>query len=730
MTQQDYFGNGQWLTGTSELNQPFYILRSKFTLRSFTKARLTVLGLGFFHCYINGQRVSDDLFLPLFTDFEPRNNWPREEIVTGHRIYVPGYDVTDLLEEGENVIAVHFGGGWYAVNDERFGLPKAIWNLTVQTDDGDISFCSSGQDKISESYIPDYNFTTNAYDRHDFETQDLRKYEKDVFEKSYDDSAWANAIPAKPLDTRYLSTDCPADRLREDLSITKLSETDGISLYDTGKNCSALPYFRILAAEDETVTVDFYEALNADGTPDETTHHWQQFIIISDGQETETCPLFTWFAFRYFTITGNAVPVRVSMLCTDIEVSSAFKCDNEVLNWLYEAYITTQLSNMHTGIPSDCPHLERRGYTGDGQLTCHAAMNLLDAQTFYKKWIADISDCQDTLTGHVQYTAPYTRCGGGPGGWGCAIIEVPYQYYKHYGDKQFLIAMYDQMLRYFDYLEAKSVNALVVSDKEGAWCLGDWCPPEAVVLPAPFVNNYFYIKCLCRMIEIAKLIGHTEDIGLFEKRIGERKAAIMTAYFNKWDGNFLGNVQGANAFAVDIGIGDHRTYPELVKRYSKLEEYDTGIFGTDILTRVLFEKGDGELAAKLMASSKAHSFEGMRRTGATTLWEYWPEANYHRSLNHPMFGAVTAYLFDYILGIDQPKDSSNYDSLVIAPVVPSILQFAEGYRTLSCGKVSVKWEKEDTAVKFCITLPQGVTAQFRYGDVEKELQSTENVLYI
>ena len=158
MTQQDYFGSGKWLTGTSEWNQPFYILRSKFILESIKKASLKVLGLGFFHCYINGKRVSDDLFLPLFTDFEPRNNWPREEIVTGHRIYVPEYDVTDLLEEGENVIAIHFGGGWYAVNDERFGLPKAIWNLAVETAEGEISFCSSEQDRISESYIPDYNF--------------------------------------------------------------------------------------------------------------------------------------------------------------------------------------------------------------------------------------------------------------------------------------------------------------------------------------------------------------------------------------------------------------------------------------------------------------------------------------------------------------------------------------------------------------------------------------------
>ena len=96
------------------------------------------------------------------------------------------------------------------------------------------------------------------------------------------------------------------------------------------------------------------------------------------------------------------------------------------------------LCNMHTGHPSDCPHLERRGYTGDGQLTCHAALSVLDARRFYEKWLCDIGDCQDTLSGHIQYTAPYIRSGGGPGGWGCAIVEVPYQLYRHYGDVEVL----------------------------------------------------------------------------------------------------------------------------------------------------------------------------------------------------------------------------------------------------------------------------------------------------
>ena len=43
-------------------------------------------------------------------------------------------------------------------------------------------------------------------------------------------------------------------------------------------------------------------------------------------------------------------------------------------------------------------------------------MMMTDSEKFYRKWLGDIADCQDRVSGHVQYTAPYTRCGGGPGG--------------------------------------------------------------------------------------------------------------------------------------------------------------------------------------------------------------------------------------------------------------------------------------------------------------------------
>ena len=135
-------------------------------------------------------------------------------------------------------------------------------------------------------------------------------------------------------------------------------------------------------------------------------------------------------------VIGDATPKCVKVVHANVPISSTFSCDNETLNWTYRTFINTMRCNMHTGHPSDCPHLERRGYTGDGQLTCHAVLSVLDAKAFYEKWLQDIADSQDVLSGHIQYTAPYIRSGGGPGGWGCAIVEVPYQLYRHFGNAE------------------------------------------------------------------------------------------------------------------------------------------------------------------------------------------------------------------------------------------------------------------------------------------------------
>ena len=719
MKQQEIFSQAKWLTVENPEGK-FLFLRGRFSLGEVKKATLRVLGLGFFHCYINGKRVSDDFFLPLSTDFEERRDYPVDETVSGHCVYVPEYDVTHLLKKGENIIAVHFGGGWYTYGEaSKFGDAKAIWRIFGEDENGSFDVISSENDKISESYVTDYYFTRT-------ETQNLLLGNVDAFEEEYDDSCWKNAVLAKPLETDYLFSDCPPDRVRETLAVSVVRKGDGYAVFDCGKNISGYPVIRISGKAGERVEVVHSEELNPNDELNPEFVHGQKEIIVCDGQSRIIRPLFTWYAFRYFAVYGNAEVENVEVIYSDVPITSGFVSDNGLLNWIHDTYVNTQLTNMHAGIPSDCPHIERRGYTGDGQLACHAAMNIFDAKSFYRKWIKDIRDCQDINSGHIQYTAPYLRSGGGPGGWGCAIVEVPYRFYMHYGDSSVLEECYPNMLRYFDYLEAHSAADLVISDKEGEWCLGDWCTPKSIVLPAPYINNYFYIKSLEKCIEIAKVIGRETDIPSFEDKIERRKNAIMAAYFNKWDGNFLGGQQGANAFAVDIGLGDERTYKNMVEYYNELGGYDTGIFGTDIVTRMLFENGDAQLATDLILSETVHSFGEMKRLGATTLWEYWPESLRDRSHNHPMFGAVTAYLYDYLLGIRAKDGCAGYSEIVVSPVIVDGINRIDGFRTLNSGKVSVSYKKENGSVSFEITVPENQKAEFVFGGETRKLDSGKN----
>ncbi len=729
MNQEYYFKNAKWVGAKERSPKTFSVLRGYFEIEDFNKVNLNILGLGFFKCYINGKCINPDTFLPLSSDFQAGCD-PVDEVISAHRIYVPQFDITPFVKMGKNTIAIHYGGGWYTYENRTFGLPKAIYCITAEGENGIENYISDENCKIGKSFVEEYAFTFGEH-------QNFSDY-ANCFDTDFDDSEWEQAILTESIDTEYCSTNCPWDKLIEE-KLVKVIKINGDSVvYDCGENTTGYPLLEINAEKGEKVIVNFSEEILPDGNLDPEHTQAQQFSVISDGKNTLAQSEFTWYGFRYFEVTGNAKPICVKVIHADVPVSSTFDCDNETLNWIYKTFTHTMLCNMHTGHPSDCPHLERRGYTGDGQLTCHAVLTTLDARKFYEKWMQDIGDCQDDLSGHIQYTAPYLHSGGGPGGWGCAIVEVPYQLYKHYGDKEILSKYYRNMRRYIDYLEAHSEYGLVTSDKAGNWCLGDWCVPnilypdrditshnQQVVLPAPMVNTYFMVKSLKQMCEIAKIIGKDEDIAEYEDKIEYRKGAITAAYFNTFDDNFIMNVQGANSFAVDLGLGNENTYKNMVSYYKKLGYYDTGIFATDIVTRTLFQNGDSDLAIDLLTHDGDQGFEHWRKNSATTFHEYW-DSNRSRSHSHPMFGAPVAYLFEYLLGIKQEEGTAGYKSLIIEPQGVSRFGRISGSITTPNGIVAVSYKNNDGKESFEITIPENTKAVFRYKNKEIALTQGGN----
>jgi alpha-L-rhamnosidase len=302
--------------------------------------------------------------------------------------------------------------------------------------------------------------------------------------------------------------------------------------------------------------------------------------------------------------------------------------------------------------------------------------------------------------------------GGGPGGWGCAIVHVPWVYYQTYGDSTALRSYYPNMRRYLDYLEFHSENDLVTSDEPGNLCLGEWCVPglddyfKNLRIPVPFVNNYFYIKTLRELKEIAVLIGKPEDVAEYEATEQRKIAALLRDYYDVDTGDFFGNDQGANAFMVDLGLGDARTLRTMIAHYKALGSYDTGIFGTDVVTRVLFDHGEDALAFALLSNTKEVGYAQMKAKGATTLWENWAGTD---SQCHPMFGAAVEYLFRDLLGVRQRPGTAGFTDLIISPAkCPGFAR--RGHITNAFGKIEVT---VDSQGKVRVALPRHTKAELR-----------------
>ena len=649
-----------WICGGAGCEAPLF--RRSFWLdrtERFQSARLEICGLGYFLFYINGKRISDQELMPAMTDYASvlgcETTYPVWEERSAHRCRYLSFDLLPYLKAGENVLAVRLGNGWYHQTERIaegkfvFGLPKLWFELTLTDADGRQEWIESDRQTL---WHPGGLLKNNLFLG---EVRDLRKEPEGWQDPDADLSGWKPAQPVHAPETLLEEQTCPPDRVIRKLYPVLIGEYDGRKIYDCRENIAGRVVLSCLGKKGEFITVRHAEELAADGTLDFESaggsDQLQQDHYICDGRIQTLHPLFCWHGFRYFETEGPCEVLCAEVIHTDVAVTSSFSCSDPVLNWLYEAYIRTQLDNYHGCIPSDCPHRERLGYTGDGQLTAETAMLLLDAKELYRKWYQDILDSQGKETGHIPHTAPFLGGGGGPGGWGCAVYQVPLAWAKIYGDDSLLVQGYDAILRWFDYMDAHSEKGLVVREEEGGWCLGDWCFPaseEKEQLPEAFINTFYYLHGLQEMMQISEKMNNKLSIR-FAEREKNVKNAFLDAYFDPETGDFCEGRAAGNAYGLALGLGDERTKKHLVEKYEALGRFDTGIFGTSMLLEQLFSIGAGDLAVRLLTNdSEAASFAHMKRNGATTLWERWDGRESH---NHPMFGACVRLLFTQILGI-------------------------------------------------------------------------------
>ena len=190
----------------------------------------------------------------------------------------------------------------------------------------------------------------------------------------------------------------------------------------------------------------FGEVLNPDGTLNQfniNRHHRNpefqvgEYILKGKGEETWE-PKFTYYGFQYIEISGypgvlTTADIVGKVIHTSFGKSGSFSCSNEVINKILKAADWSYISNF-LGYPTDSPHRENNGWTGDAHLASETGLLNYKPQAAYTKWLFDCQDAQfenGLLPGIVPTSGwgykngDWAKDGFGPA-WDGAYIWVPW----------------------------------------------------------------------------------------------------------------------------------------------------------------------------------------------------------------------------------------------------------------------------------------------------------------
>ncbi|MGI6128315.1 MAG: family 78 glycoside hydrolase catalytic domain, partial [Planifilum sp.] len=704
-------------------------LRKDFTIdKPIKRARLYSTALGVYEPYINGERVGEDIFAPGWTDYH-------------QRIQYQTYDVTELLQTGENAIGAMLGDGWYAGHVGLAGRhvygekPHLLMQLEIDYEDG-----------TSETVATDgsWKWATGPIVSSDMlmgETYDARKEIPGWNAPDFDDADWSEVdVLEEGVSGELVAQAGPTVQVTEEIEPVEITEPEpGTYVFDLGQNMVGNVRLKVSGEAGETITLRHAEVLNPDGTiytanlrSAKATDH---YTLKGEGEEIYE-PHFTFHGFRYVEVTGYSGEPTKDMITgrvmhTAAPFSGHFETSNDMLNQLQSNIRWGQRGNF-LSIPTDTPARdERLGWTGDINVFVGAATFNMDVTRFLgSKWLQDLRDAQSE-NGAYPDVAPDVCCGEGNAGWGDAGVTVPYAIWQRYGDTRVIEENYEAMVRWIEYMKENSTDYI-----RPAPAYGDWLNVNDPT-PGELISTAYFAYSTKLLSDMARAIGRTDDAEAFKQLFEDIKAAFNEA-FVKEDGQIAGDSQTAYVLALymDLLPEDKRqkAADHLVERIKERDWHlSTGFLGTRDLLPVLSDTGHLDVAYRLLLNDTFPSWGYQIKNGATTMWERWdsirPDGSFQdagmNSFNHYAYGAVGDWMYRNIAGIQHDPDRPGYKHVIIHPRPGGDLTHAKGVYESVYGTIVSDWEQRDGDFRLNVTVPVNTTATV-YVPADNEWSVTES----
>lgn len=692
--------NGKFI-GIKESANTFTV-EKKFNIKTKQNAVLKVTALGMYFAEINGVRMGDCYLTPGWTSYNKT-------------LQVQEYNVTSLLKEGENIIAITVNEGWYCggltwlKKRNNYGQQPAVCaellcgNSGISTDEN----WTARESAIRESGI------------YDGETVDYTKKLKPltICEVEFDKTA-------------LVAQQCEPVRNIERLAVKEIIHTpNGETVYDFGQNIAGVVEIKTPENFDGTLTLQFSEILIQGNFYTENLRGAKATDTFTVKGAKVVCPEFTFHGFRYLKITGGEIPtenITAIVRHTDMKKTGVLQTSNKRFNRLISNIVWGQRGNF-VDIPTDCPQRdERLGWTGDITAFCNTAAFNYDIRAFMKKWLNDLRNDQRS-TGEIPHVAP--DCLGDKftdAMWCDSITMVPWDLYKTYGDISFLKDNFAAMKKFIAARERTMKDGIICEGHE----FGDWLALdqertsyETLIgrTDIYFITNVFQVNSLKIVAEAAKILGEKADEKVYKDKYEKQLARVREEYFTA-GGRLCFDTVTAQVLALHFGIVPEKYRTKLAEALNenvKVHNYSlsTGFVGTTYLLYALADNGYMQTAQKILMNNGYPGWLYEVDMGATTVWERWnslmpdgtPNPDGMNSYNHYAYGSVMEFVVKRIAGLQQT--AAGYRKIKIAPSPCKGLAEIRAKYDSASGKIVSGYKQKNGKITFFAEIPEEVEAE-------------------
>ena len=715
---------GAWITDTRDIAlKPAPYFRQEIELKKkIVSARAYVAVGGLFELYVNGKLVGDHRLDPMYTRFDRRT------------LYVT-HDVTRYLQEGTNTLGIQLGNGWFNLQSTAVwyfdkapwrARPKFCLDLRITYQDGSIQTISSGTSwKTAKGPIISNSIYTG-------EQQDGNLEITGWNTNGFDDSKWSRAILTAAPSQNIVSQQLQPIRATEEIAAKSFKKfNDSLYVFNLGRNIAGVSKITVMGLPGTKLIVKHGERAYENGRVDQSniSVHYRptddkdpfgtDIYILKGGAQETFSPHFNYKGFQYIEVASskpielNKNSVSAYFMHSDVPPVGKIESSNPVLNKIWVAANNSYLSNLY-GYPTDCPQREKNGWTGDGQISVETGLFNFDGITIYEKWLADHRDEQQP-NGVLPNIIPTSGWGydwaNGPD-WTSSLAIIPWNVYQFYGDNRLLRLTYDNIKRYVDYINRISPDNLT------DWGLGDWIPVKSKA-SKELTSSCYYFTDATILAKSAKMLGKTEDFEKYSSLAEKIKNAINKKYLDTTTGIYATGLQTELAAPLFWGVVPEELKSLVAAKLAKRVEadlfhLDVGLLGTKALLNALSENGYADVAYKVASQETFPSWGWWMVNGATTLYENWPiDAKSDISLNHIMFGEVSAWFYKALGGIRPDPAIPGFKNILLEPYFVKGLSHFEASHKGPFGTILSKWTRSKEQINYFVIIPANSSASLR-----------------